>query len=197
MNLIFGFLLVSMVNSHISDTTRTLPEELVREAATMMPEAYNDPFKSKRVIAILDKAIQLDSLNPAPYMSQAGFYCQLGLRRAALRVLARLLSANPNVVGALTSQGFILERMGKQREAREKYLKEIALCSRLIEQNGPDSIQVTQRLALAVAVLFAKGKAQGVLEYNKILSIYPKNTMVLFERSLFYDFDRKSLLNGW
>ncbi len=172
-------------------------KELLREAGKLMPEAYHDFHKSKHVIALLDKAIEMDSHNPNPYLAKAGFYIRLEMRPAAIRVLARLLSDNPEVVGALTYQGFILERMGRRKDAKEKYLQDITKCNKLIEETKQDSVLIMQKLARAVAISFAFGTTHGKREYDKILAAFPQNQTIQFERSMFYEFNRKTFLKEW
>jgi tetratricopeptide (TPR) repeat protein len=172
-------------------------KELCIEAAKLMRNSFSDPQKVKNALRILDEAIAMDSLNAQAYLSKATCYCRLNNRRAALKTLDRLLQVNPNTVGALNLQGFILVKMGLKKEARPKFLAEIGHCDEELAKSPSDSTQVRLKLVRAIAFWFGYGRIKARNEYQELVTQYPDEESVQSIRPLFYDTSKKEFLRQW
>jgi tetratricopeptide (TPR) repeat protein len=170
--------------------------ELNNKAVDMYQKSWRDVTIAYKVLRLYDEAIKVDSLYIIAYMNKAKLLCELGRRRAALKVFDRVAKVHSESPGYWSMGGYILEKMGRKKEAKKRYLLDIAKCDTIIK-NFPDSLTVDTKICRANLLIFLKGKEEGIHEYEKIAAEYPENELVIAQRKIFYNFDRKNFIKGF
>jgi tetratricopeptide (TPR) repeat protein len=170
--------------------------ELNNKAGYLYQKSWRDPKKVNKVLALYDEAIKLDSLYINPYWGKALVLRELGRRKAALKVLDRLATVHSESPGYWSMGGYILEKMGRKKEAKKRYLLDIAKCDTIIKK-FPDSLTIDTKLLKANLMIFVNGKEEGIRAYENIAAEHPRNELVIAQREIFYNFDRKNFIKGF
>jgi len=175
---------------------RQRAKELNDKAIEIYYTNLTDKSRLQKALQLLDEAIKLDSLYDVAYWNKVTLLCNAGEGEVALKVLDQLLVIAPDFIGTLSMQGHILERMGRPAEAQAKYRHELDQCEKAIKK-GLDSLKVPLRISRAFLLMFVKGVAVGVREFEKIAAQYPEDKYVIMQRETFEGFDRKKFIEDF
>lgn len=138
---------------------------------------------------LMEKAITLDSSNQNIYMNLAKVYFKLDSVSKAIQVLDKLLKVDSNYVEAITSQGFIYEKMGEQEKAMNSYKKALNIYSfRLIKNYG-------DRINKSFLVMLLYGENPALEELEEVKKLYPEKDVSFFENQ-FRNFDREIFIKN-
>ena len=166
-------------------------KDAIRLNNEAMSLVMQDEGNIQRALQMLDQAIALDSLYYMAYTNKASLLCRVGSYEEAINALNKVLAIKRDFVEAAMTKGFLLEKLGKVKQAEETYSHVFELYNKQLKKS-PDNIQIL--LNRAFTTLFLYGNQRGLLEYNKIKTLYPNNATVIGMQELFNTFNRKEYL---
>jgi len=116
----------------LNDAVHTDPQFALGYAS--LGEAYRlknqvdpDPRWIEQASAMLERAVQLDSHLPAPYVSLARLHSSVAKYDLALSEFQKALAVNPRDADAIKGMAGAYERMGRIQDAEASYKRAIAL----------------------------------------------------------------------
>jgi len=115
----------------------------------------------------IEKAIMYDSNYINAYNILTQIYYKLDSNKLALDVLNRLLIVKPNSIEAITTKGFVYERIGLIEKANLHYIKALHLYSNQFDKSKTDYINE------AFLYLLLYGEKDGIKEIQKVKNMYP------------------------
>ncbi len=107
----------------------------------------------------------------------------------AIQVLDKLLKVDSNYVEAITSQGFIYEKMGEQEKAMSSYKKALNIYSFRLIKNYGDHINKS------FLVMLLYGENPALEELKEVKKLYPEKNVLFFENQ-FRNFDREIFIKN-
>lgn len=137
----------------------------------------------------IKKAIEHDSNYINAYTNLAQIYYKLDSNNLALDVLNSLLKVKPNYVEAITTKGFVLEKMGKQEKANHQYKEALQIYSFKLEKTYSDYINK------AFLSLLLYGEKEGLKELEILNEKYPDKDIEKYIIQ-FKNFNRQEFINN-
>lgn len=137
----------------------------------------------------IKKAIEHDSNYVNAYTNLAQIYYKLDSNNLALDVLNSLLKVKPNYVEAITTKGFVLEKMSKQEKANHQYKKALQIYSFKLDKTYSDYINK------AFLSLLLYGEKEGLKELEMLNEKYPDKDIEKYIVQ-FKNFNRQEFINN-
>lgn len=137
---------------------------------------------------LMEKAISLDSSNVNYRVNLAKVYFKLDSNEKALDVFNEILLIKPDYVEAVTSKGFILEKLGNITDAKKSYQKALKIYGLRTDKTYGDYIN------MSFLVLLLEGKEEALKELSQVKNKFPDKDITVFKNQ-FENFDRKEFIN--
>jgi tetratricopeptide (TPR) repeat protein len=137
----------------------------------------------------MEKAVSMDTSFVNGYTNLAQIYYQLDSNRLAIDALDRLLDISPDYIPAVTTKGFVFEKMGRMRDANLQYEKAITLYSRKLHPEYEDYKNK------AFLIMLLHGEKAGIKELKKLREKYPDENVDLFIKQ-FQHFNREEFISS-
>jgi tetratricopeptide (TPR) repeat protein len=138
---------------------------------------------------LIEKAIAIDSSYTNAYTNLAQIYFKLDSNEKALEVLNKLLLIKPDYVEAISSQGFVLEKIGRIKEAEKKYIKAFHMYDLQLNKTYKDYINK------AFLALLIYGKEEAIKELDNIKNRFSEEDITLYKNQ-FKNFNRREFINN-
>ena len=138
---------------------------------------------------LMEKAIVLDSSNKNIYVNLTKVYIRLDSLTKAIHVLDKLLEIDSNYVEAITSKGFIYERMGEKNKSDTSYKQALDIYNLRLNKTYGDYINKS----FLVMLLYGNNKALQELE--EIKKLYSEEDISFFITQ-FNNFDRNIFIQN-
>lgn len=148
-----------------------------------------DTLTYLKAAKFIEKAINIDSTYINAYTNLAQIYFKIDSNKKALEVLNNLLYVKPDYVEAITSKGFILERMGKIKDAEENYKKALQIYNFKLNKTYNDYINT------AFLVLLLYGEDEAYEKLDNIKNKFPKKDLKIY-RNQFKNFNRNEFIKN-
>lgn len=190
------FILLSVVLTCNAQNTTYNPKaiELNNQAVDIVTKSFGDEVQLKKALGILDNAIKLDTSYYVAYQSKATVLCKLKKYDSTIKTLEKVIRLHKNTAEVFSTQGFILEKIGKKKEATAKYQAAFTEYERLIKES-PNKVEYQVNKAFLLVFLVNKEAAQKRIE--DILKKYPDNKSAKAILSLLNIFDRKQYIDSF
>lgn len=145
-----------------------------------------------QAIDSVNQAIKTDSNYALAYYNKARMFAEVDSIFAAIKVLDSLIKQDSSQIKAITQQGFLYEKMGKQTIAQEKYEKAITEYEKKLQKN-PDDVKMQSERAFLF--IFTHSKQKALSEINKVLKNYPNNETAKAYKNNIKTFDREQFIS--
>lgn len=139
--------------------------------------------------SLMEKAISLDTKNLNLYTNLAKVYFKLDNTEKAIQVLDNLFKVDSSYVEAISSQGFIYEKIGEREKACKKYKKALDVYSFRLNKEYGDYVN------RAFLIMLLYGEKSALEELEKINRKYPEEDVSFFEYQ-FQNFDRGNFIKN-
>lgn len=193
--IIFCFILLC-VSCTVNSQNEKLAIELNDKAVKLYHNNGKDSVTISKVIELYDQAIDADPQYLIPFWNKITLFLEQNRCNDALTELEEFQKNNQKTLGFSSAIGFILEGLGRNKEAEEKYIQELSLYDLLMEEST-DSTIIDLKISRAFILMFVKGTGDGIAEFEKILNEYPKNQNLQYHKTTFYDFDRNKFIEDY
>lgn len=188
-------LIVFIVVCHYAQTNdRQKAKELNDRAVELYSKFYDDTEIIKYILQLYDEAMEADSLYEIAYLNKSNLLRETGRCEEALQTLDKLVSVRSDLVGYWSMGGFILEAMGRRKEAEKRYRDDISKLDSII-QTEQDSLLVYLEVQSAFLLMLIEGKNKGMREYEKLITKYPDDQYIINQELLFETFDRQKFIS--
>ncbi len=191
--ILFVLFLLFVMSKFAVEAHEQKARDLNTEASKLFPKATSDKKVAAKALRLYDEAIKADSLFPQSYWNKVTLLRVTGKCRSALRVLDKLSTVRPDLIGVSSFGGYILERQGRSKDAMKRYMIDIVKCDSIVKASN-DTSTISAQLTRATLFLFVKGKNRGIAEYERLAQMFPSNKFVIAQRNTFYEFDRNEYL---
>lgn len=138
---------------------------------------------------LISAAISIDQSNPNFYVNLSKIQFKLDQVETAIETLEKLIKIKPNYVEAITAQGFMLEKIGQQKEAEEHYRVALEAYTNKKEKEYGDLIN---RVFL---ILLLEGKDDALKEFEEIERTIPDEEVSFFKMRI-QNFNRESFIDN-
>lgn len=127
-------------------------------------------------LILLDKAIAIDQDYFIAYSNKVAVYCRQGNFSKAAETAKQLERIQPQNPEAIFELGFLLEKTGKVKEAREKYQKALSLNKKKLKELDSQNKQyLSIQINYALNLIFSNKEDEGKRELNDVLKKDPNN----------------------
>lgn len=193
---IIGFVLLNIVISCSAQNSTYNPKsiDLNNKSIDLIAKSYGVDTLLKEALVMLNNAIKLDTSYYIAYQSKAIVLCKLKKYDSAIITLDNVLKLKKNTAEVLSTQGFILEKVGKKSEATIKYKAAFIEYERLIKEQ-PNKVEYQVNKAFLLVFLANKEAANKSLK--EILQKYPKNKSAEATLSILDIFDRNQYIETY
>jgi tetratricopeptide (TPR) repeat protein len=189
------------------DNSQTLqdlskPKEISNEAANLFNQGIQilqkrgfflstkkDTQNYLKAASYIKKAIEHDRNYVNAYINLAKIYYKINHDSLALDVLNNLLEIKPKHVEAITTKGFILEKINKKDEANIQYKIALQIYSFRLNKTYSDHIN------RAFLTLLLYGEKEGIKELERIKEKYP-NKKIDGYINQFRNFNREAFIKN-
>jgi tetratricopeptide (TPR) repeat protein len=195
MKKIIVFLITSVVLSCNAQVVTYNPKaiELNNKAVDIVTKSFDDNNQLRKALEILDNAIKLDTSYYIAYESKATVLCKLKMHDSAIKTLESVILLHKNAAEVLATQGFILEKIEKKKEAMAKYQAAFTEYERLIKES-PNKVEYQVNKAFLQAFIVNKETAKKSID--EIIMKYPDSKSAKAIFSLLNTFDRKQYIDS-
>lgn len=167
--------------------------QLNNRAMDILVNNHNNRDSLKVAIALLERAIKIDSTYTLAYNNKVSILCKIGDFDSAIKTLDMVLLVNENLFEAKTLKGWIFEKTGNITKAQEMYNM---VLNDYNQRLANDTANISLKLGRAVIYLFTEGRDRGMSEFNSLAKAHPENLEIKGMEELFVDFDRKEFINS-
>ena len=149
----------------------------------------------RKALSYLDKAIILDSLYVYSYLNKISIYKHLEMYDSAAAQYAIVSKIDPVKPEYTLGEGIMLERIGDDDNANEKYLATLELYNKLIKENPKD---IDLKINQVFVYLLLQGKEEAISHLGYI-SPDSKSDQEKIERmnALIEGFDRDDFVSNF
>lgn len=149
--------------------------ELIFEEAVRITEEYFDVDSTYKAIALIDKAIEIDSLNPDYYGLKARLYAEMGNLETALQIQERADSLGAVNGEYLLQLGLFQAARDNDDKAKESFRRSSEYLTEVLKQY-PDSLGafINQRAANA---LYHENDSLFMPDFKEIRNKFPDRQM--------------------
>jgi len=174
---IIAILLLSIILSCNAQNTTYKPKaiEMNNKAVNMVSKSFGDVDQIKKALVILDSAINLDTTYDFAYQNKANYLCKLKEYDSAIKTLDKVILLHKNTEVVLSLQGFMLEKIGKEKDALAKYQAAFTEYEQLIKE-FPNKVEYQVNQAFLLEFLINKEATQK--RFAEILKKYPDDKNV-------------------
>lgn len=164
--------------------------ELNERAVKLFQDSQGTSEAMKRGLVYLEEAIKIDSLTFIPYQTKVLYLRKLGRCKEALKTLDRLAAIHPEIIGSRSEGGYLLEKMGRRKQAMQRYQLDISGYDSVIARSTDSATVLYARAYRAFLIMLLNGKSKGIQEFKKIAQLYPDSDYLKVLGITFRDFDR-------
>jgi len=193
--LICSFLLSVSFSAFSQEDQRKLMYQSAVEfndrALILFQQFSTDQDSIRKSLSLLDTAISRDSSFIDAHINKVSMLCTLGMYEdmlAELDDVRKMRRLDPELICV---QGYILEKMGKGREASFKYAEADRLFDYFIKENQNS---IKNSVGKAFLQFFIRGERAGLSEYKRLER---KDKEVILYRTMFYDFKREDFIKNY
>jgi len=154
----------------------------------------NPSAKLKEAVLTIDSAIAIDQNYYQLYLNKASILFALKDYETGLETLNTVSLLKKNLVEAISTQGFVYEKLGKYNIAKQYYEKAISIYDQLITENPSN---VSAKVNRAFIILLLKGKDSALYTINDILKQHPNDPVAISTQQLISNFDRNSFIQSF
>ena len=155
---------------------------------------YNDSLNGvlyDSALAYLDKAIGIDSLYWNAYSNKVQVLLRQGQFGKSLEVLDELQSIKSDFAEAIMAQGFILEKMGRNEGAIDKYKQALDVYKKRLK-NDPGNLWAQSDIAFLY--LFLEDKNRAIDEIQNLILENPNDKRLKTMERVIKDFNREKFI---
>lgn len=145
-------------------------------------------------VLMLDSAIAMDKQYHQAYLNKASVLFALHSYEEGLKTLKAVVQLRPNLVEAISIQGFVYEKLGKYETAKEYYRKAISTYDGLIQENTNNVSAKTNR---SFILLLLEGRDSAIYDINRVLEQHPNDSTIRMVQQFIVNFDRNSFINSF
>lgn len=155
------------------------------------PLTSEDTSLLRKAIALLNKAISIDSLYYLAYANKAMALKHLGQNNEAIQILCIITKLRPDYAEGFSNLGFSYEKRGNMDSAYIKYKSAIIAYNNRIKRSNNLSDKINRAFILSLI-----DKEKGWQEMDFLIEQNPDdNTIKFWKQQLFEDFDREEFIN--
>jgi tetratricopeptide (TPR) repeat protein len=191
-NTILFLLMIVVILCRAQQSTFNLKAiELNNKAVNLIAKSFGDDTPLNNALLILDQAIKIDSSYYVAYQSKATVLCKLKKYESAIKTLDKVIQLHKNVAEVFSTQGFILEKIGRKKEAIAKYKSASNEYDRLIKKY-PNKVEY--QINKAFLLVFIDNKETAQKSIKEIIKKYPENKNAKAILFMLNSFDRKQYI---